>query len=180
MTNRIRSPRFVVRSGTRRMTEWAGSADVTGTSSVAAAAKVLDQSLTQAVLEAVTPATLVRTIGSLYVRSDQTATTENAFGAMGAAVVKENARAAGAASLPGPITNEDDDVWFLYQFFNAGIVVGSEVGFRGSSVWYEYQFDSKAQRKVVSGDAVVFMLENASGTAGFVYILKWRMLFKLH
>ena len=99
----------------RRLTEWGASADVTTFLAIPPATKVLDQAFTEAILEDVTPGTIVRVRGVAFVRSDQTAATEDAFGAVGFAVVSEQARAAGAASLPGPITNEDSELWFLWQ-----------------------------------------------------------------
>ena len=79
--------------------------------------------------------------------------------------------------MPAPIANEDSDLWFVWQpfFATAGTSSASQ-----SDGWRLFPFDSKAQRKVEEGDDIAVMLENAHATAGLEYILKFRMLVKLH
>ena len=161
----------------RRQTEWGASADVTGFTALGATAAVLDQRFTQVILAGVTPATIVRTRGLIAVRTDQQIATEDPFGAIGFAVVRENAGAAGVGSLPTPITDEIDDVWFVHQFWTAGFLF---TGASFADVTKVFEFDSKAMRKIVDGDSIVIMLENASATAGVSYLVKFRILFKLH
>ena len=43
-----------------------------------------------------------------------------------------------------------------------------------------FEFDSKAQRKIVEGEAIVMLVENGSATDGLEYILMLRVLFMLH
>jgi len=176
----VRSSTVVVRGGVRRKSTWVNSADSDDTSSLAGSTKVLDSSLTSAVIFAtgLNQSTIVRTRGEFYVRSDQTAATENPFGAFGMFLPNESARVIGATALLGPITDEASDEWYVHGFFNSGIVVASAVGLHGADLWYRYEFDSHAQRKVGDGDASVVMVENA-GTTGCVYIIKFRQLFKL-
>jgi len=162
----------------RRATEWFASADIDSEQAYPAGSVVLDQSLTAASLASILPATIVRTRGLLWVRTDQFAATEQPFGALGMAVVSEQARVAGVASLPSPITEEQSDLWFVHQFWATGILFGSATsGIRAGDV---YEFDSRAQRKVEDGSAVVVMIENAQATDGMTGMLKFRMLFKLH
>ena len=177
MAHRIRTsiPMGVRRP--RRATEWLGSADVNAVSTLAASGVVLDQAFTQAQFNVLGPVTIVRTRGILWVKSDQSAATEEPFGAMGMMVVTEQARVAGIGSLPTPITEEFDDGFFVHQFWQGGITVGSDIGV--SNVWHRYEFDSKAQRKVDSDDALVVTLENASASHGVRHILKFRILVKL-
>jgi len=165
--------------GPRRATEWISSADATGLTSLAASGTVLDQSLTSANLASITPFTVVRTRGSLWVRSDQVAGTEEPFGALGFQIVNDNAATAGVASLDTPITNEGSDGFFVHQFWQAGFIFADATGFAAPG-WSRYDFDSKAMRKVESQDAIVVTLENASAGAGAAYILKFRMLAKLN
>ena len=61
--------------------------------------------------------TQLRVIGSVAVGSDQAAAFENQIGSVGLIVVSDVAAAAGAASIPGPSTNGDDDGWFCHQNF---------------------------------------------------------------
>ena len=165
MADRIIRRQF--RSGPRRQTEWIGSADSTGVQALGPSVAVLDQTFLPGLTQ-----TIVRTRGLLYVQSDQVAGDEEFFGAMGAAVVSRPAAAAGVASLPTPITEEDSDFWFIHQFFAAGYDGTAGGGMKGRV----FEFDSKAKRKINTDDAVVFLLENADATFGAQYILKFRML----
>ena len=115
----------------------------------------------------------------LWVKSDQVAATEEPFGAMGMMVVRDQAATAGVGSLPTPIAEEFDDGFFVHQFWQAGMTFQSGVGFQSPS-WTTYPFDSKAQRKVTADDAIVVTLENAAASHGVRFILKFRMLVKLH
>ncbi len=140
---------------------------------------VLDQAFTEGILEEVVPATIVRTVGILTVTSDQHTADENPFGAMGFAVVSEQARAAGIGSLPTPITNEDSDLWFVFQHWSAPVAVGSNASF--GNIARVFEFESRAQRKVEEGEAIVVVLENAAAAGvGASYVVKYRLLFKLH
>ncbi len=167
-----------MRQGQRRQTDWGASADITGTTALAAASVILDQSFTDASLNFTQPGTIIRTRGELWVKSDQLVATEEPFGAMGMVVVEDRARVAGAASLPFPIADAGSDSWFVHQFFQAGIAVSSAIGILDP--WSRYSFDSKAMRKIEDGQAIVIMLENAHATHGAVFLLHFRILFKLH
>ena len=170
---------FAPKRGPRRATEWLGSADVTGFTALAAGAAVLDQSLTGAQVAIISPFTITRTVGMLAVTSDQVAATEQYFGAIGGAVVEERARAAGVGSLPIPIGDESSDSWFLFKHYAGEIKFASGVGIDGASVRI-FEFDSRAQRKVEEGQAIIWTLENASANNSFLYLLKFRMLIKKH
>ena len=73
-----------VGSKQKRATDWIQSGSVTSRTLLANATTILNQSF--AFLE---PATIVRTRGTLWISSDQVATTEQAFGAMGIAVFSD-------------------------------------------------------------------------------------------
>ena len=173
MANRvIRSP-SAVRGRSQRKTQWIGSSDSTATQTLLAGASVLDQSFAIS-----TPRTVVRTRGALWVKSDQSAATEIPFGALGMSVVTQQAVAAGVASVPTPITDEGDDTFFLWQPFLAGMVFASAVGLN-ADMWFRYDFDSKAQRKVMDGTSIIVTLENASAADGLEYVIKFRQLHLL-
>ena len=173
MANRIQSrSHFVGRRSPGRLTEWFGSADSTGVAALAAASFTLNQSLT-AVELAKRPFTVTRTVGSIWVSSDQVAAPEVPFGALGFIVVSEKASATGVTAVPDPITQEASDDWFVYQ---------SILGFGDATVqrpMTEYKFDSRGQRKVEDGQDIVIMIANASSTDGMFFIVKFRMLVKL-
>ncbi len=176
----IRNRSVVIRGNKRRSTVWTASADVDAVSNLAAATKALHQSLPAATILAAIgfPCTVVRTRGSVWVRSDQIAGSEVPFGAVGMMVANQNALTAGAASLLGPITNEDSDNWFMHQFWFGGLVFASAIGLHGSDMWYRFDFDSKAQRKLEDGDGLATMIENGSATHGCTFLMKFRILFK--
>jgi len=163
----------------RRATEWVASADIDVGTQLNGTAGVLDQSLTGAQVSLLAPFTIVRTVGFVAVKSDQVAATESFIGALGALVVTESARVAGVASIPTPVTEMSDEMWFLFQGFQGGIefldATGTQNGYR------IFHFDSKAQRKVQDGEAIVFMLENgAASGVGLQFWLQFRMLLKTH
>ena len=82
---------------------------------VAAASKVLIGSFTLAGVNA--GVTVRRTRGEYSIISDQTGADEDQLGAWGMVVVNDIAVAAGVASLPGPVTDLDDDGWFVWEPF---------------------------------------------------------------
>jgi len=173
----IRSPSRAVVRGPRRQTRWLASADVSAYTAYAGGAVVLHESFSQATLAPFIPFTVVRTIGLYSWDTDQSAGVERPFGAFGFAVVTENARAAGVASLPTPILDENDDVWFVYQQVAAPLRFADATGFANTS--HTSTFESRAQRKVVEGQSIVVMGENAS-VNGAVLLIKYRILIKLH
>jgi len=135
---------------------------------------VLFSSFSAADLADVVPSTVVRVRGTIWVASDQASVSEEPFGAIGIAIVSEQARAAGVASLPLPVANEGSDLWFMYQAFQGYFATGQGV------TWQRYDFDTRAMRKLEEGEAIVTMVENAHATMGMEFIVKKRTLFKLH
>ena len=173
MPHRVRSSTFGVRGRpSGRLTEWFGSAQITSVSTLAANSIVLDQSLT-ALEMAKRPFTITRTVGVLWVKSDQQAGQEEPIAAVGGMVVSSKAVSVGVTAVPTPLTNKDDDGWFLYQF---GVAEG---GTLTGQPFYTYPFDSRAQRKVVDGEDIAITLENSNAAHAMEYILQFRMLVKL-
>ncbi len=176
----VRSSRSrVLRRGPKRATNWISSATPGSPATVAAATAVLSQSFasSQIVLALPSGGTIVRTRGTLWVSSDQEAATEEPVGAFGMMVVREQARAAGIASLPTPVTEAFDDGFFVHIYWQAGMHRVSGVGITGT-FWKRYDFDSKAQRKLTPDDAIVVTMENSHATDGCVFVTGFRMLLK--
>ncbi len=169
------------RQGPRRATEWGASADSTAVKTLGGSGVVLDQSFTDAILSGagLLPSTIVRVRGELWVHSDQGAANEAPFGAMAFAIANENARAAGIASLLTPIADEAADGFFVFQYF-MGANNGASTGALFGQPWYRFEFDSRAMRKIEDGDSIAVVLENASPLHALEYILKFRILFKVH
>ena len=154
------------------MTEWLNSPNVTAETALAANTFAFLGSLNAAALAA-RPFTVIRTVGSIWVKSDQVASAELPFGALGFQIVSDKAVATGVTALPDPITEEASDTWFVYQQWAAsgGAVDGA--------ILMEYKFDSRAMRKVEDGFDMAFMIANANAADGVVFVVKFCMLIKL-
>ncbi len=115
--------------------------------------------------------TVRRTRGAIMVASDQTSNFEFQFGALGFVVVSDLAIAAGAASIPGPVTEAQDDGWFVWQAF----LRASSQSVSKNALQY-FEFDSKAMRRIEEGFGVAVMVENAHATHGMQVALQVSML----
>ena len=178
MADRIirRSSSFVRRSGgPRRLTDWVASVDRTDVTALLANSIILD-SLYDATALAGRPFTITRTIGSLWVMSDQAAAFETPIVGLGMMVVTEKAAALGITAVPTPFTDESDDGWFVYA---TAVAVADTTNGRAASA-VRIDFDSRGQRKVEDGQTMVVVLENSSAADGASYVLKFRQLIKLH
>ena len=91
--------------------------------------------------------TVLRVAGMLSVTSDQIAASEAQIGAFGMIVVNDLAVAAGAASIPGPITDRSDDGWFVYVPFVNQFTLASAASFDAVGS-LNLEIASKAKRKV--------------------------------
>ena len=161
--------------GPRRQTAWvAGPDEVSPTTVVAGAADL--QSSSNAALLAMRPFTVVRTVGLLFVGSDQIAANEVFFGAFGLAVVSDQASAIGVTAVPTPITDEGSDLWFTFQY-GAGEWRFNTSGSPSAMV---FPFDSRAMRKVEDGQDVVSVFENATSGPAIRYLARFRFLIKVH
>ncbi len=163
-------PRSFNRSPPNR--SWTGSASTAGIA-VAGNTKVLIA--TFVLSNPNIDETILRTVGLLAVKSDQTTADEEQIGALGFIIVNDLAVAAGVASIPGPITDRGDDGWFVYvpiaQAFNfeSGIGVNPNMS-------TQYPFDSKAKRKIQEGSQVAVVVENAHATSAFTMTIVFRQL----
>jgi len=153
----------------RRKSDWVKSADQ-GFVAVAAGASVMNQSFIPADGE-----TVVRTRGIIAVKVNSTVADANVVGAIGFAVVSEQAAAAGAASIPGPYSNADWDGWFVHEFWSHRFEFIDGTGF--GLITQIIDLDSKAMRKLSAGDRVVVMTESQAVAADVS--VQFRMLLKL-
>ena len=163
----------------RRKTAWASSPDVTALTNMAANTILLTGTANAALL-ALRPFTIVRVRGELWVQSDSVATTRVPFGALGFAVVSDTAAALGVTAVPAPIADEGSGLWFVYQYFLASRTLLTAVGFNGSEEFGRYSFDSKAMRKVDIGADIAVVMQNRAAVGGMNFVLKYRLLVKLH
>ena len=117
------------------------------------------------------PQTVRRTFGLVNWRSDQVAADESPMGAFGMCVVSEDAFAAGVASLPGPFTDANSDLWFVHQYLFSAVEFTSAAGFE-SAAGRQYPISSKAMRKFTVEERVVLVIENGHPTfAAFQYLM---------
>ncbi len=172
-----RLTRGIIRSGPKRLTTWLRDVDSATPSTLAAGASVLFASLTTAEL-ALRPFTVVRTRGLLSVESDTIIASEFGHGALGFAVVSQQAVAAGVGSVPTPTLEAESGLWFVHQYWSHVVKINASPVSRTEPSQSMFEFDSKAMRKVDQGQDIVVVLENGSGTAGVNFILNFRMLIK--
>ncbi len=117
--------------------------------------------------------TVRRTRGQVAVGSDQGAAYESQVGALGIMKVNDVALTAGAASIPGPVTEAADDGWFVWQPVTSS---GDNGGGGISDTSVLYQFDSKAMRTVEQGFGLAVMFENGSATDGLRLVFALSLL----
>jgi len=105
--------------------------------------------------------TVRRSIGWVLAHSDQEAANEAYAGAFGMIRVSDLAIAAGVASIPGPVTDAQDDGWFVWQAYGGASMATSSAE-RGRL----FNFDSRAMRRIEEGFGIALVYENASATTG--------------
>jgi len=159
---------------TRRKTEWIGATSPWQARASGSLNNVID--FDQSQLAALYPFTITRTVGIASLAFDEDfILDQDIFAAWGGVVVQERARAAGVASLPDPIVNIGDDGWFWHQPVCEFI---ESVGTDRSNI--SYVIDSRAQRKVEDGEAIVFMLRVDATSDAVEQAMMVRILCKLH
>jgi len=125
--------------------------------------------------------TLIRTRGTLQVYLEAVAAALDGFPwAFGLIVVSQEAFAAGAASIPGPLSDGAQDWWFFHQYgfsFAPNATLSNSEGSMNRTV----EVDSKSMRKLHVGQNLVGVFETGTevGTAVVRVSFDCRMLFKL-
>jgi len=117
--------------------------------------------------------TVLRTVGVIYMTSDTVGVGEDQTGAFGLTVVNDVALALGITGIPDPITNVQDDVWFVYQPLLGDTEYATAVG---QQMGQRYDFDSKAKRVVSTGQGIAVVVANAHATHGLQLMAGFRML----
>jgi len=171
---RIRSIPSVVRPrSSPRQTSWFEFVPAIAT--LTASGGTIFFSLNAAAL-ALRPFTVVRTRFLSYIFSDQVAADETQLGAVGVAVVSDQASAIGVTAVPTPITDMGSDLWFVHQVVMSAGTASSSGGNRGLG----YPIDSKAMRKVDIGQDIVVVAELSASGSGFNLMVGGRMLVKIN
>ena len=160
----------------RRQTDWFGVTDA-GYLAVAAGAKAL---IASAAIDSspgvLMGSTLVRSRGLVSVKLQTYAADLNVIGAFGMAIVSAEAAAAGIASIPGPWSNSEWDGWFVWGTWAFAYEFTTDID-RLLPASVQIPVDSKAMRKLESGNTIVFVAESQS--AAFEIVMPIRVLVKL-
>ena len=120
--------------------------------------------------------TIVRSHLEVLFLSDQAAAVEIQIGALGLAIVSEQANAVGVTAIPTPVTESGSSLWFLHKFLFAQesrvVDVGKPAG--------QWSIDSKAMRKVEVGSDLIMAVEFdfIGGSGGVQMIAGGRVLIK--
>ena len=158
-----------------RQTAWAvgPNGELAHTSSVAQAFGVTSVPLVDGL-------TLIRIRGEfLFFVTSGDANGAGFTGAVGIAVVENNAVAAGIGSLPTPLTDAGDEMWVWHSFFHA-IVASTASPSQQPAATLRLVIDSKAMRKNPVGTTLFAAVEVAeSGVAVAESHLQTRVLDKL-
>ncbi len=165
-------------SAPRRKTEWASMFSTSVINLPLPGNTAVINSLSAAALSIIVPATLVRMRGFYTFDIDQVAADEAYSGAIGLAVVRETARAAGIGSLPVPLTDSSEDLWTWFDFFMGRFEFIDASGIHPNTA-QGVVIDNKAQRKIVDGDAIVVTAESSNFSGGVDLTFFTRLLFKL-
>jgi len=150
--------------------DWTGLGLDSTYNALAAASAVIVGSFT-----GLSDVTILRIRGLLSIGSDQVAAGEEVHGALGVAIVSEEAFTVGITAVPLPITNDDSDLWMLWQPFAHGIQFGTGVGFQEPRL-SNWVVDSKAMRKMSNDQRAVIVLQNSAAAAGLIWHLDIRAL----
>jgi len=117
--------------------------------------------------------TVIRIIGRFSLSSGEAAAVLDVNGAFGFIVINDLAVAAGAASIPGPVTDASDDGWFVWEPFNLTTnsgVVNTDME----------RFESKGARRVEEGFTMALMCENAHATVDLEFNIGFSILTKVN
>jgi len=159
-----------------RETFWIGGSIVVTTLAAASTATIVT-SLSAGAL-ALRPFTVIRTRGVWFTESDQTAAAERYAVSYGIAVVSTQASAIGVTAVPTPATDNDSDLWYMFETAVDTIEVTTDIGrFIGKQ---QMSIDSKAARKVEDGQDIVDVVETHAVSSGAVAVTFNRTLIKLH
>ncbi len=110
--------------------------------------------------------TLRRVRGWAHATSDQSAVSEVFLGFLGILVATDQALATGITALPGPFTDQNDDVWLFWMCL-AGEEVFKDATGTLQVPPFQQLIDNKAMRRVEEGQSIVVMTENAQ-SAGII------------
>ena len=179
MARRFPSRGVAIRSP-RRATDWIGGANTGQTRTLAVSTALIHKSFdTRIQFSPNSPFTIVRVRGIFVAIPVDLAADTECFGAFGMAIVNGEAFDAGVVAVPSPITESSDERWFVHSYWaTLGRAVASpgNVDFIPAKV----TIDSKAMRKVETGDVIISVMESGAGLDSARVYWNDRILVKLH
>ncbi len=172
MANRV-VRRFPARRSSSKI--WAGFSNATSFQTLpAATSQILGSFVVSAGDE-----TIVRFRGLLSIISDQVAASEEVHGAIGVAIVSEDAFNVGITAVPTPIADIQSDAWMVWQPF-AHSILFLQTDASGTVITEGGQtnvvIDSKAMRKIHTDERAVVVIENQAAAFGCLVHLDIRGL----
>ena len=163
----------MVRSRSTRKSLWLQFVPISTT--VTAGGAAIAFSLNAAAL-ALRSFTVIRSHFEVMLLSDQESVIEQQVGAVGLAVVSDEAVAVGVTAVPTPLTQLGSSLWFVNQ-----LMFGEESRLATLALPpVHYSIDSKAMRKVEVGSDIIVVLESSTiGSAGAIdFNIGGRVLIK--
>ena len=170
-------PRFSRRpirnfKGSRRETSWFS---IVFTTTVLDGVASLVASLNAAAL-AKRPFTVVRTHLFVQQRTD-TIETGTQLGAVGMAIVSDQASAVGITAVPTPVVDLGSDLWYVHQILMLHSISQTAIGLNVPA-GNTYDIDSKAMRKVNDDEDIILVAENSTLQNGMSVDIAGRFLVK--
>ncbi len=142
-----------------RLTEWFGPA-VQGYVNVASGGATLVSSVSFD-----EPTTIMRTRGQVSIQPQAVSANLDIVGAIGMALVTDEAFTAGVASMPEPFTDADWGGWFVWRSFSYRFGFSDATGLNFLN--WNFEIDSKAMRRVKGGnETLVIIAESQQGAYG--------------
>jgi len=126
------------------------------------------------------PFTIIRSHLMVSVTSDQIIASEDQIGAVGLAIVSDQASAIGITAVPTPVTDQGSDLFFLHHTFAYSYEFQGAPAVSNPNFANWQNIDSKGARKVNDDEDMVMVGELASFSDGVGIVTAGRFLIKLH
>jgi len=120
-------------------------------------------------LSAGLPGTVVRCRGSFLVQGIPNAALDDEICGIGIHKVTSSASAAGGASVPGPIDDDDSD-WMFHQYVPLVSLLETVASPNAIGLNHRFDIDSKAMRKLKPDDVVAVIIQLATGEMASVQV----------
>ena len=167
---------FPLRTTSKRQTSWGFGPGGTGVKALISSGVSLLGSSLVPVNEGMT---VVRTRGQVDLMLNSAVAASDGFqGAVGIGIASMAAVAAGVASVPTPISEQDDENWLWHHFFS--VHAADITDFSQAGTYQRIEIDSKGMRKFPEGTSIYAAIEVVMiGTADMDVFFDSRMLLKL-